>query len=83
MNVHRDQTWTRRGSSLLWDVDALAGVAKPAGVVSLRQLFLLARHWPADLPGTTGGAVVVAGLEGRLDALGSEDAETWLENDLK
>ncbi len=83
MKVHRDQTWTRRGFSLLWDVDALARVVEPAGVVSLRKLFALARDWPAELPGTAGDALVVAGLEGLLDALAPDDAGTWLENDLK
>ncbi len=83
MKIHRDQTWTRRGLSLLWDSDALARIVAPGDVVSLRQLCAIARRWPAELPGADGDALIVAGLEGLLDTLAPDDAQTWLEHDLK
>ena len=83
MKVHRDQTWTRRGLSLLWDPTALGTIADPNEVRSIRQLFALACAWPDELPSSNGNALIVAGLEGCLDSLSDEDAEVWLEHDLK
>jgi len=75
--------WTRRGCSLLWSFEALAKVATPPQVVSMRQFVELARKWPADLPSGGGRALVVSGLEGCLDVLDPAGAEKWLERDLK
>ncbi len=83
MRVLRDSGWTRRGFSLLWDPNALSKVASPSGVVSIRQFFSMANAWPEDLPGTGGDALVVAGVEGCLDALTDDDGKVWLETDLK
>ena len=43
----------------------------------------MAKSWPVDLPGTDGDALIVAGVEGCLDALSDDDGKTWLETDLK
>jgi hypothetical protein len=51
--------------------------------VSLRTFFVLARAWPEELPSNDGRAIIVAGLEGCLDALSAEDASAWVEHDLK
>jgi hypothetical protein len=76
--------WCRRGFGLLWDVEALAQVADPDAVLSLRQFFAHADHWPdGDLPAADGYAMVVSGLEGCLDILARRDAELWIETDLK
>ena len=83
MNLLRGGVWKRRGCSLLWDPGALAAVAVPADVVSIRRFFAMARSWPADLPSAGGDALVVAGVEGCLDALSDADARAWLETDLK
>ena len=83
MNLQRGSGWMRRGFSLLWDTDALFKVVAPAAVVSLREFFAMARSWPDDLPGADGDALVVAGVEGCLDALGFDDGSAWLETDLK
>ena len=83
MNLQRGSGWMRRGLSLLWDVATLFRVVPPAAVVSLRAFFAMARSWPDELPGAGGDALVVAGVEGCLDALGAEDGSTWLETDLK
>ena len=41
--------WTRRGISILWDAEMLAGLCKPSEVISLRQfLQLLSAGWPDD-----------------------------------
>ena len=83
MKIHRDNTWTRRGVSLIWDPNALGDIVDPVHVVSLRELHGIARVWPDELPGNDGDALVVAGLEGLLDTLSPTDAEIWLEYDLK
>ena len=78
-----DQSWTRRGLSILWAAEALSRIAQPHQVVSVRQLVALSRAWPEDLPGVDGNAVVVAGVDGCLDALSPEEATQWLEEDLR
>lgn len=83
MNLQRGSGWRRRGVSLLWDASALATVTSPAAVASIRQFFAMTRSWPEELPGAGGDALVVAGVEGCLDALGDADGQTWLETDLK
>ena len=83
MNLQRGTGWMRRGFSLLWDADTLFRVIPPAGVVSLREFFAMTRSWPDELPGVGGDALVVAGVEGCLDALRADDGSTWLESDLK
>src|ERR1035441_7782818 len=74
-----DQSWSRRGLSLVWGAEILSRIARPHQVVSVRQLFALSRAWPEDLPAVDGNAVVVAGVDGCLDALSPEDAAQWLE----
>lgn len=83
MKEQPTDAWKRRGCSLLWDPAALSAVAAPSAVVSIRQFFAMTRSWPAELPGGDGDALVVAGVEGCLDALGDADGRTWLETDLK
>lgn len=83
MKLQQGDAWKRRGCSLLWDVSALAEVAAPAAVASIRQFFAMAHSWPAELPGVGGEALVVAGVEGCLDALSEANGRTWLETDLK
>jgi len=83
MKIQRDAAWARRGFSLLWDSSSLSKVAEPSTVVSIREFFILAQAWPEDLPGVGGDALVVAGVEGCLDAMSDDDGTTWLETDLK
>ena len=83
MNLQHGDAWKRRGCSLLWDAGALSEVAVPAEVASIRQFFAMTRSWPEKLPGARGDALVVAGVEGCLDALSDADSRTWLETDLK
>src|SRR5438105_4977722 len=73
----------RRGFTLLWEPNQLTSVIAPERVLSIRQFFALGKHWPEELPGANGDALVVAGLEGCLDALSEPDAVTWLEADVK
>lgn len=83
MRLIRDQSWTRRGISLLWNAEILSQLVTPEDVVSIRQLFMLVNHWPQDLPAAGGNALVVAGIDGCVDALTPEDAHLWLQADLK
>jgi hypothetical protein len=58
-------------------------VAKSTEVISIRQFFELAKRWPEELPSTDGNTLIVSGLEGCLDILEMNDAEKWIEHDLK
>jgi hypothetical protein len=83
VRVRYNQGWARRGFALLWDSSVLGQLCAPREVRSLRELFALVDDWPDDLPAAEGNALIVAGLEGCLDVLGSDDAAQWLENDLR
>lgn len=76
-----DDVWTRRGISLLWDADALAGICTVQQVVSLRRFLELgSRGWPeGDLPLINDRVLVAAGLESAMDALPPDQAGEWLE----
>lgn len=83
MKTLRSDNWKRGGFSVLWEPRALAGVVAPESVISMRQFFALRDAWPEDLPGSNGDALVVAGLDGCIDALSDADATIWLETDLR
>ncbi len=83
MKQLRDSVWQRRGTSWIWDAEALAQVAKADEVWSLRQFLLAVGHWPEDLPSNKGATLVVAGLDGCLDLLAPSDAENWLGAEVK
>lgn len=83
MKILSDDVWKRRGFTLLWDEKALAELIQPDLVNSIRQFFAMVNHWPDELPANNGRTLVVAGLEGCLDLLAPNEAETWLESDLR
>ena len=83
MKTINGDAWKRRGFSLLWEPRALTSFIAPTAVVSMREFFVLRKAWPDELPGAAGNALVVAGLDGCLDALSEQDAVAWLESDLK
>ena len=83
VRIRNGMAWSRRGISLLWSPEALAAVADPTEVISIRQLFAMDGHWPDVLPSVGGDAVVVAGAEGCIDSLNGADAERWLAEDLR
>ena len=83
MKLQRDSGWMRRGVTLLWDAATLSQVVSPMAVVSIRGFLAMRASWPEELPGVDGDALVVAGVEGCLDALEDEHAEEWLETDLR
>jgi len=78
MKILRDDVWKRRGISLLWNAEALSSLTAPQDVISIRQFFIMADDWPAELPSNDGNALVVAGLEGCIDLMSPEEAEKWL-----
>ena len=75
--------WSRRGFALLWDFPSLQSLCAPGAVRSLRELFVMSQAWPEELPNNGGNTIVVAGLEGCLDAMTADDATQWLERDLR
>lgn len=83
MKQLRDSVWQRRGTSWLWDAEALAQVCVAPEVWSLRRCLMAVGHWPDDLPSNGGQTLVVAGLDGCLDLLAAPDAETWMGADIK
>ncbi|EOG9961983.1 TPA: hypothetical protein OW314_000483 [Pseudomonas aeruginosa] len=78
-----DSVWMRRGTSWIWDAEALAQVCTASEVWSLRQFMQAARNWPDDLPSNDNNTLVVAGLEGSLDVLPPDEAEDWLAAEVK
>ena len=83
MKQLRDTVWQRRGTSWLWDAEALAQVCVANEVWSLRQFLRAKGSWPDDLPSNGGNTLVVAGLDGCLDLLTPTDAEGWLASEMK
>lgn len=79
----RDSVWQRRGTSWLWDAEALAKACAASEVWSLRKFLLTVAHWPEELPSNKGETLVVAGLDGCLDLLAPSDAESWLGAEVK
>ena len=83
MRRNLDTVWQRRGTSWLWDAEALAQVSIASEVWSLRQFVQASGHWPDDLPSNDSNTLVVAGLDGCLDLLTPADAEGWLASQMK
>jgi len=73
-----DTVWQRRGTSWIWDEEARNQMCVAGEVWSLRRFLQAVGNWPDDLPSNDSNTLVVAGLEGSLDVLVPEDAETWL-----
>ncbi len=73
-----DTVWQRRGTSWLWDGEARNQVCVASEVWSLRQLLQAVGNWPDDPPSNGNNTLVVAGLDGSLDALAPAQAEVWL-----
>lgn len=78
-----DTVWQRRGTSWIWDEEALNQVCKASEAWSLRQFVQAVGKWPDQLPSNSGVTLVVAGLEGCLDLLSPDDAELWLDEAVK
>ena len=83
MKQLRDTVWKRRGTSWLWDAEALAEISTASEVWSLRQFVQGSVHWADDLPSNDNNTLVVAGLDGCLDLLSPTDAEDWLASAMK
>ncbi|MGE5153146.1 MAG: 5'-nucleotidase [Bdellovibrio bacteriovorus] len=76
-----DDVWIRRGINVLWDGGVLARLGAGPKVISLRRFFELDEaEWPEDETPLVGdSAVMVAGLDVALDALGADEAEEWIQ----
>ena len=84
MQVIHDSSWQRRGFSIVWDPSILATlVAHPNEVTSYREFARISKKWPDTLPSMSGNTLIVSGLDGCLDVLNPDDAEKWLERELK
>lgn len=73
--------WRRQGHTILWDAAELSSLCDAKRSISLRQFLLLkAAGWKdVDDYLIRGRALVVAGLEGALDALLPGETIEWLE----
>src|ERR1035438_4808120 len=78
-----DTVWHRRGTSWLWDDEALAQICLAGEAWSLRQFVQATGLWPEDLPSNASNTLVVGGLDGCLDLLSPSDAENWLGSEMK
>jgi hypothetical protein len=75
-------TWQRRGSSIVWDRDALGPLLSADCLVSLRKALSWRGGWPVEPPGS-GSTVLVGGLETCLEILAPEEAERFLRGTIK
>jgi hypothetical protein len=77
-------SWKRQGHSILWDAACLASFCDPSQPVSLRQFLQLhASGWKGvDDRLVKERALVVAGLEGAIDALHPSLATDWMEQNV-
>lgn len=82
MKVLTGDRWKRKGITVLWDPAALAQVAAPTEVLTLREFVALSNAWPDELPGSS-DRIVVAGLKGALEVLSAPEAADWLEHDFR
>jgi hypothetical protein len=78
-----DTVWQRRGTSWIWDETARNQVCTASEIWSLRKLIQARGNWPNDLPSNGNNTLVVAGMDGCLDLLTPDDAQTWLGDTLK
>jgi hypothetical protein len=78
-----DTVWQRRGTSWIWDEEARNQVCAASEVWSLRQFLQAVGNWPDDLPSNDSQTLVVAGLEGSIDLLPPDEAESWLGDAVK
>ncbi len=78
-----DTVWQRRGTSWIWDEEARNQVCAASEVWSLRQFLQAVGNWPDDLPSNDSQTLVVAGLEGSIDLLPPDEAESWLGDAIK
>ena len=76
-----DDTWTRCGTSLLWDAQALNRLCSPEAGRSLREFLRLHQAgWPeGTIKLIQDRTLVVAGLEAAMDTLHPDEAVEWLE----
>ena len=77
------EAWARRGLTLLWGAEALRDLAPASEVRPLRTMFRDRNVLPDELPSNGGRTLVAAGLEATLDCLAPDDAEQWVEQDLR
>ena len=78
-----DTVWQRRGTSWIWDEDARNLICAAGEVWSLRRFLQAPGQWPDELPSNGSNTLVVAGLEGSLDLLTPEAADSWLAGIIK
>jgi hypothetical protein len=78
--MRNDDIWTRQGVSLIWDADLLRQLCTTENVISLRQFRQLhSCGWSGVEPAQVDEvALVVAGIEGCIDALSPDEASDWL-----
>jgi hypothetical protein len=69
--------WLLRGSSVVWDAEALSRAAGRGVTVSLRQALAWETTTPAEPP-TTDRVIVVSGLTTALDVLGQPGRDALL-----
>ncbi len=76
----KTDTWKRSGVSLIWDTDSIASLCTADQMLSVRQFFQLYEHRWDDVDSLMPNdyALLIAGIEGCIDALDPDDAAQWL-----
>lgn len=77
-----DDLWKRRGISILWDADLLNSLCRSDQIISLRHFRDLHNDGWSDVDAAMveEESLVVAGLEGCIDALPPDEATEWLQD---
>lgn len=74
--------WLRRGSSIVFDKEALGPLINEGALISIREALGWMNAWPATFPGSS-RTVLVGGLETLLEVLTGEEAEQFLRERVK
>jgi hypothetical protein len=82
MHELSSSSWTRRGSSIVFDRDALAPFIAGGSMVPLRDALAWMQKWPTDPPNNQ-RTVLVSGLETCIDVVTPEEAEQFLRSRIR
>lgn len=82
MKILDGESWTRQGITFLWSAQRLQPMFNPPELWSLARFVRSCTGPEAPLPSNAGRAVVVAGLDSMIDALGTH-ATDWVSTEFK
>lgn len=81
IDVITEDTWSRKGISLLWDIESLSGLANINTIYSLREFLNCyeKEEWPEEFLTLNGESMIVVGLEDLINMMEPTEMQDWLE----